>query len=66
MDPDRAWLQLARAVEEGDRNESLELAEGLAAWLRNEGFPPHITGRPRFDQMVAFQVCESVLQSGPG
>lgn len=66
MDPDRAWLQLARAVEEGDRDEALELAEGLAAWLRNEGFPPHITGWPRFDQMVAFRVCESVLTSERG
>ena len=62
MDPEACWREIAELyatnAEHWDRLE--ELADGLYAWLRRDGFPPEITGNRELDKLIALRVCESI------
>jgi hypothetical protein len=64
MDPQAAWLELARAFSgdshtDWDRIE--ELADGLLHWLKRDGLPPNVTNNPAFDRLVVIQTCQALI-----
>jgi hypothetical protein len=40
MDPQAAWNEMLDAIAARDREQTLELAEGLLEWMKKGGVPP--------------------------
>lgn len=62
MDPDACWNELQEAVNTAMWGQAILIAEDLLTWLKKDGFPPSITGKPVFDRLVARATCEAITQ----
>ena len=61
MDPNQAWMDMARAVRDDEWERAATLAEELLAWFKRDGFPPAITGIREFDIVAAKAICTTIL-----
>jgi hypothetical protein len=58
VDVQQTWVDLADAVERDEWGEAAELADDLMEWLAKGGSPPTITGKPKFDVVIAKAACD--------
>lgn len=60
-DPNAAWRDLSEAVERENWDLAAEVAGELCVWLERGAFPPSITGKMRFDRLIAKKVSEAIV-----
>lgn len=60
MDPNATWTEIAKTYSSGQQALAREHARTLKEWIDNQGFPPNITGNPKFDKLTALAVCNQL------